>query len=133
MIERRSITVDADVHRSILGFRSFLLNQGVDLDYTHAINFLARHGFDEIRKSGLSPALLDRLGEQVELDEATRKKLTREWPGWKVSSLEAGNKMVAEKGIQHRAQALPTTKSESKPVFGWCPKCQHDRRIVGAH
>lgn len=134
-MERRSITVDADVNRRILNFRAFLLAHGLDVDYTAAINLLAGHGFDELRKSGLGQDLLDRLGRVVDLDEATKDAISTEWSEWKTPGLEAGGQETAarESRIRSKTQSSLTSQGKMKSVEALCLKCGKKREMKDPH
>jgi hypothetical protein len=55
--QRRTITVDEDVHRAVQLVRATLLRSDIDLDYTSAINFLAELGYGRLTRVGWKKAI----------------------------------------------------------------------------
>ena len=136
-MERRSITIEPGLHRKILNFRAFLLAHGIDTDYTTTINLLADYGFDELLKSEFTVGLLERLGDQAALDEATRKAISKDWLEGKIQVLGAGGRESATR--ESRAQVARTTHSPPlaqklrEPVQGRCVKCKRSRPMRDPH
>ena len=132
-MERRSITVEPELHRKILTFRAFLLAHGLDVDYTTAINVLAEHGFDELRKSELSGRLLERLAGKAALDQADTRAITSDWVGMRILGIEADRQEPAAGGAHIQAartnpKPLPA-KGKSEPMLAYCLRCKVKRQM----
>jgi hypothetical protein len=138
-MERRSITVEAGLHRKILSFRAFLLAHGIDTDYTTTINLLADYGFDELLKSEFSVGLLERLGNQVVLDRSTRETISKDWLEGKIPGLRTGVREPLE-GESHAqvartARLSPRAPRKQESVQAFCVRCKalremRDTRLV---
>jgi hypothetical protein len=125
--------MDPDVHSGILNFRAFLLSRGIDVDYTTAINLLTGEGFEQLRESGFSTGMMERLGDKIPLDDAAKRDLPGDWTEWVRSR---GQKTAADEShrIHPRTdKSAPVAKGKLGPVRGSCVKCHASRSMRDAH
>jgi DNA-directed RNA polymerase subunit RPC12/RpoP len=136
-LERRSISIEPDLHRRILRFRAFFMSHGIDVDYTAAINFLAEFGFDELLKSGFSPAQLERLGSRAALADATREAISSDWLEGKMPGFSVGEKRLeggdSEEIAAGTVQPLPPAQAQLKAVRAHCVRCKASIQIKDPH
>jgi len=136
-LERRSISIEPELHSKILKFRAFFMSHGIDVDYTEAINFLALHGYDELMKSGFDATLLERLDGKAASDEAVRKLISNDWLNGRIPSIQEEGPKVRMEGGRDRASrpANPprTAISRIKTVSSRCVKCREVRQMKDPH
>jgi len=134
---RRSITVPDDLDRSVLDLRAFFMKVlGKDLDYTHALAFLARLGFDELAQSEFGPRSMELLERELPMEPALKESLPGDWKKWRAGSVGAERSTVAvskERG-QGKATRSNNVREVRPMIIGYCTsrKCRTMREMKDA-
>jgi hypothetical protein len=133
MSERRSISIEPELHAKILKFRAFFMSHGIDVPYTRAFNFLAEYGYDVLQRSGFNAELLERLDSRVALDLVTVEAISHDWLEGKMPGFPAGAKGPAKAGGPGEAARTvatpPRAQTQPKEVQGYCVKCKASRQM----
>jgi len=134
-LERRTISIEPELHEKILRFRAFFMSHRMDVDYTAAINFLAECGYDGLQKAGFSAELLARLDRKSSLDEVARDAMMADWLVGKMPGFPVGVKKLNTDGGEHAdtsdtRKALPA-QAQLEGVLGYCGKCKSLRQVKG--
>ena len=128
--ERRSITIEPDLHKKIQSFRAFFLKHETEIDYTHVFNLLADYGFDELVKSGLSKDFLKRVDL---MGDSTVESLHEAWLLWEKPSLRLNGMTVPKKSFETLGiRASARSEVKAPPKTHYCPKCRTKREMINA-
>ena len=89
---------------------------------------MADYGFDELLKSEFTVGLLERLGDQAALDEATRKAISKDWLEGKIQVLRAGGRESATREshaqVARTIHTPPLAQKLQEPVQALCGRCK---------
>jgi hypothetical protein len=132
MMERRSISIDEGLNRKVLDFRAFFMAEGIDVDFTRALNFLAALGVDELERSGFDPRTMDLFGGVLWLDEDTARALPERWQEWRAQRTGYLKKQAELKGGKQRAKPVSGVRKalqEKESVTSFCVKCKRKREM----
>lgn len=129
--ERRSITVQKDLSRRIQNLRAFILSQGVEIDYTNAINFSVDLGLDRLSETGFDDRVTELLSRHIALDEDSKRALAQRWAMWRsqndwtISPESTETIEMRQAGRSRETMALP--QKPLKRIIARCMKCKTNR------
>ena len=110
---------------------------GIDVDYTAAINFLAGHGFDELRKSGFSEDMLGRLSSKVAIDHPAMEALSADWQEGKMPGLLAGSEGLgagkSQDKVARKVQSPAPARAVLRAIQARCNRCKSTRPMKDSH
>ena len=132
---RRSITVPDDLDRSILDLRAFVMKMlGMDLDYTHALIFLAKLGFEELTQTEFGPQSMELLEKELSLDSSLKESLQGDWKKWRAVSAGEERLPIVDPNRGRRAEATRAGKVSrlGHIIIGFCIKCRAKREMKDA-
>jgi hypothetical protein len=123
--------VKKDLSSRIQKLRSFILLQGVDIDYTDAINFSAELGLEGLSNSGFDDRVLEILGRHIALEEDSRGALAQRWAKWRSQNdWTSGPELTetAEAGqAGRRKETMVSPQNPLKKVISRCMRCKTNR------
>lgn len=113
------------------------MSHGIDVDYTAAINFLTGYGLDELRKSGISAGLLERLDKKASQDQAAVEAISSDWLHGKMLGLSTGGRGAEARANQGavapQVRSTAPAQTNLKGAQMRCVRCKQPRQMKDPH